>query len=132
MLRVYRRLRCFVEQRHEHDAGQDLSSLPTRRDRALAAASHLGFPLWSVVLPLAFWAASPPESFIRGHARQAFSLQCIVLLAWATAMVFVAFQNDFRPALAVAASALLTELVQIIRAIAGRRPFALLPALLSS
>ena len=103
---------------------------PDQRSRWLAAASHLGFPFYTVLLPVVIWVTSQPRSFVRSHARQALSFQCLFLVAWIISLMFVVFRNDMRPLVLCALTALVVESVQIIRALRGRQPIQMLPAIL--
>jgi hypothetical protein len=100
----------------------------TKADRRIAAVAHLGVPIYSVFLPLIIWAVSASHPFRRAHARQAFSFQCIFLVAWVVAVGRSVFgllpPLDLLPILAVAFA---VELPQVATALAGRRPMKLVP-----
>lgn len=105
------------------------TTMSERSERLWAAASHLGVPLWSVILPLMVWMLAPAGSFRRRHARQAFSFQIVYLpvhigfTAWMLA-------GPVGPLLLCMLVGFLLELPQIARALAGRDPIPFPPFLL--
>ena len=97
-------------------------------DRALAALSHLGVPLYGPFLSLGIFYASGGSSFRQRHANQAFALQCIVSALWVPAVVLMA-TGLIEPLLLVVflALVLIVELPNIIRALQGRFPIVIVP-----
>ena len=96
--------------------------------RGVAALAHLGVPIFSVLLPLAVWSSSPPQSFQRAHARQAFSFQVVFLACWVVLVTLMAI-GAVAPMtlLAVGGLGLLLELPNVARALAGNGPIRLIP-----
>jgi hypothetical protein len=101
-------------------------SLSERAERLWAAASHLGVPFWSMILPAVVWAVSPVGSFRRRHARQAFSYQLVYLpfhIGFTALMVW----GPVGPLLVCMLVGFLLELPQVGRALMGRDPLPLPP-----
>ena len=102
------------------------SGTPVRSERIWAAASHLGVPFWSMVLPIVVWASSPAGSFRRLHARQAFSYQ-LVYLPLHLCFTAVMFFGSARPLQICVLVGFVLQLPQVARAIAGKAPYPLPP-----
>jgi len=94
---------------------------PRASHRAWAAASHLGMPFWSFLLPLFVWLLSKPDSFQRIHARQAFSFQLVWLPVGFVGTVLMIWAVE--PLLLLIALGFIIELPQVARALIGRPPF---------
>lgn len=99
-----------------------------RAERWTAALAHLGVPLCSALLPALIWSSSPPGSFARTHARQAFSFQVTFLAVWVV-LVSLQFFGVLSPLVLVATlgGVLLFEFPNVLAALAGRQPVRLIP-----
>ena len=105
-------------------------------DRWIAAASHLGVPLYGPVLPGVIWAASSNHPFRKVHAAQAFSFQVVFIVVWVlaigaylvtTAMPSGAPELGPLALLAVALVSVALEVPNVVRALAGKQPLPLPP-----
>jgi hypothetical protein len=99
----------------------------SRGDRRVAAIAHLGIPIYSVFLPLTLYRMST-QPFRRMHARRAIPVQGVFLAFW---VVLLALAESGVIAWAVLPlvliAALLLEVPNVARALAGKPPLALLP-----
>jgi hypothetical protein len=105
-------------------------------DRWIAAASHLGVPLYGPVLPGVIWATSSHHSFRRIHAAQAFSFQVVFIVVWVL-LIGTYLVTASRPSgapengpfvlLGVLLITLVLELPNVVLALAGKPPLPLPP-----
>lgn len=99
---------------------------PASSERAWAAASHLGVPFGSFVLPLIVWLVSDGRLFARTHAAQSFSYQLIYLPFHIAASAFL-LMGRVGPLLVCMAVGFLLETPQMVRAMLGKPPLRLPP-----
>jgi uncharacterized Tic20 family protein len=101
---------------------------PSKADRRVGAVANLGIPLYIVVCPLLVWAVSTGKPFRRAHACQAFSFQCVVLVAWIVLIALVVF-GVISPLvlLGYLGVGLILELPQVVRCLHGSQPIRLIP-----
>ncbi len=101
---------------------------PSPRDRWLAAASHLGVPVYGPLLPLAIFFASKGKAFRQQHASRAFTFQCLFLLGWIVLVGLMAVGAiDPVVLLLVLAGVFVVEMPNVIQALLGRPPIHIVP-----
>lgn len=88
--------------------------------------SHLGVPLWSIVIPAIVWSTSPEGSFARAHARQAFSFQLVYLPVGLLSTGLMIWHGP-KPLLLCILVGVVLEAPQVVRALRGVPPFRLVP-----
>lgn len=92
----------------------------------LACIAHLGVPFGSVINPLVIWSINPTGSFARGHARQAFSYQCLYLPFHVVCTALMLF-GPVAPLLICMTVGFLLEIPQLVRGSLGLPPLRLVP-----
>lgn len=100
---------------------------PSAGDKWLAAASHLGAPLYGPLLPLAIFFTSRGKRFRQTHAARAFTFQCVFILCWIVLVGLMAAGTiDALVLGAVLAGAVVLELPNVVQALRGRPPMHIL------
>jgi uncharacterized membrane protein (UPF0136 family) len=118
------------ERNMERLEGSTVNSVP-RRDRLIAALSHLGVPIYGPLLPLGIFFGSKSSSFRQNHASQGFSFQCAFMGVYIVlfALYVVEILDDVVIILALLAAVAL-EAPNVIRAMRGRPPVPVIPVVL--
>jgi uncharacterized Tic20 family protein len=105
-----------------------LTEMPSRRERWLAVLGHFGVPFYGPLLPLVVWALAGRSNFLRAHASQAFSFQCLFLIIYLPTMILVVTKTVslfVLPVLILAA--LVAEVLNAIRALRGESVIRVVP-----